>query len=669
MKKLIRPELLAPAGSPLALRAAIEGGADAVYMGGAAFNARINAKNFTPDELKDAISLAHSYGVKVYITANTMIFDREREDFLRAAELAYLAGADALIVADIGMACELKKRIPIELHASTQMSGHNVEAAKLLSQAGFSRMVCAREMSRADIADFCKNSPIEAEVFVHGALCVSTSGQCLFSSIGGGRSGNRGECAQPCRLPYTVGKNKNAYPLSLRDLSLAGYVTELCDAGVASLKIEGRMKSPEYVRDVVSIWRRLLDERRNASKEDMAQLAAIFSRGGFTQGYYTKKIDSSMLGVRSDSDKKQSAELVRFDGITKKIDIEMSASIKKDAPISLTATCGGKSVTAYGATPEAAINAPLSEEVVRRNLSKLGGTPYRLADLALELDEGLMLPISALNALRRDAIEKLSQEESVRSENDLTRRKFDSPEQVRDGYRSAVFYDASQIPDEAFDFFDDIFVPLEDAKEGLGVMLPEVIFDSQRASVEAMLKAARERGATKALVGNLGHIELARAAGFTLVGDFRLNLANGSSVAETEKFGFERVILSPELTLSQLRDIKARSSAVVYGRLPLMLTEKCVGKELGGCDTCRANRTALTDRMGVSFPVRQRFGHRSVIFNSVPVYMADRQSELLRNGITAWHFIFSTESKKQAAGVIDAYKNAQAPTTTVRRIK
>ena len=238
-KKL--PELLAPAGSPLALRAAIEGGADAIYLGGSAFNARMNAKNFTLDELKEGVELAHCYGVKVYIAANTLVFDREREDFLRAAEQVYLLGADALIVADIGMAHELKKRIPIDLHASTQMSGHSVDAAEALAKAGFCRMVCAREMSSEDIKDFCRRSPIEAEVFVHGALCVSTSGQCLFSSIVGGRSGNRGECAQPCRLPYGSSARTQSYPLSLKDLSLAQHVRELCNAGVASLKIEGQV--------------------------------------------------------------------------------------------------------------------------------------------------------------------------------------------------------------------------------------------------------------------------------------------------------------------------------------------------------------------------------------------------------------------------------------------
>ena len=276
-----KPELLSPAGSPQSLKAAIEGGADAIYLGMGAFNARMKAKNFTEDELSYGIELAHSYGAKVYIAANTLLYDRELDEYLCNAEKAYLLGADAIIAADLGGAKELKKRIPIELHASTQLSGHSVESAKRLCEAGFSRMVLAREMSREDIEYFCKESPIEAEVFVHGALCVCHSGQCLFSSIVGGRSGNRGECAQPCRLPYKNGK-RTQYPLSLKDLSLAEHVKTLCEMGVASFKIEGRMKSPEYVRDVTKVFRRLIDENRNADADELEYLARVFSRGGHT---------------------------------------------------------------------------------------------------------------------------------------------------------------------------------------------------------------------------------------------------------------------------------------------------------------------------------------------------------------------------------------------------
>ena len=672
-KKRIKPELLAPAGSPAALRAAIEGGADAVYIGGVAFNARINAKNFTEDELGEAISLAHAYGTKVYIAANTLVLDREREEYLRAAERAYLLGADALIVADMGMARELKKRIPIELHASTQASGHSLGAVKALADAGFSRMVCAREMSGEDIRYFCESSPIEAEVFVHGALCVSTSGQCLFSSLVGGRSGNRGECAQPCRLPYSLGKGRRGYPLSLCDLSLAEHITELCDMGVASFKIEGRMKSPEYVRDVTAVWRALIDEGRNAERADMEGLAKIFSRGGFTDGYFTGRKTSKMLGIRSEDDKRQSAELFPFTDLTRKIDLTLSASILEGRPIELTASSCGREATVYGPVPETAVNAPLTEETVRRNLSRLGGTPYTLTALHLSLDGGLMLPISALNALRRAAVEAVSPE-NTRSEGDIAKADLENPKQSRTPSRTAIFYDPSQIPDEAYGFFDKIFIPLEDfssyGKRGMGVMLPEVIFDSQRTEVENMLFEAKKKGAKGALVGNIGHAELAKAYGLELFGDMRLNAANSSTVAAFADMGFGDIILSPELSLSQIRDIGGNGRAVVYGRAPLMLTEKCVGKELGGCEPCRAGRLSLVDRMGVSFPVRMRYGHRSVIFNSAPFYMADKQRELERRGIVAQHFIFSVENKAQAARIIAAYKSGSpSADKAIKRIK
>ncbi len=662
----------------MALLAAIEGGADAVYIGGVSFNARINAKNFTPDELREGISLAHTYGVKVYIAANTLIYDREREDYLRAAEVAYLSGADALIVADLGMARELRRRIPIELHASTQLSGHNASAARKLEEAGFSRMVCAREMSREDIREFCRTSPIEAEVFVHGALCMSTSGQCLFSSIVGGRSGNRGECAQPCRLPYTV-RGKQIYPLSLCDLSLARYITELSKMGVASFKIEGRMKSPEYVRDVTKIWRRLIDEGKNASAEDMAELAKIFSRGGFTDGYYTKNVNSSMLGIRSEKDKLKSAENASstpFEKLTRKLSLHMSVVLKRGLPAELTAACGDKRVTAFGAVTENAINTPITRETVIEKLSKLGGTPYELAGIDVELDEGIILPISSLNSMRRQAVEQLNDfENEDRKEGDITPAPLLKLQNERKNFRSAVFYNSSAISTEAREFFDLVFVPLEEYENARGkadgVMLPEVIFDSQYDEMRDMLRAATEDGIRHILLCNIGHIELARsvAPNAVLHGDMRLNISNSSSAAVLEELGFEDLILSPELSLAQLRDIGGRTSAVVYGRLPLMLTEKCVARELGSCEDCRRGALKLVDRRGVSFPVRYRYGHRSVIFNSVPVYMADRADELSRNGIKMQHFIFSDESAKEVSNVIYAYRERTAPTTPVRRIK
>ena len=266
------PELLCPAGSRAAFEAAIEGGADAVYFGGPLFNARMNAQNFSFEEMGQAVDLAHAYSVKCYMTLNTLLSDRELPEAVSFAERAADMGVDALIVADLGAAAAIHRHLPsLALHASTQASGHNISAAAELRKLGFSRMVMAREASLADIRAFCSGSDTELEVFAHGALCVCHSGQCLFSSLVGGRSGNRGECAQPCRLPFTVNGNEK-YPLSLKDLSLAPHIPALIGAGVASLKIEGRMKSPEYVRAVASVYRRLLDERRAATPDDATDM-------------------------------------------------------------------------------------------------------------------------------------------------------------------------------------------------------------------------------------------------------------------------------------------------------------------------------------------------------------------------------------------------------------
>ena len=295
MNKL--PELLAPCGSYEALVAAVEGGADAVYFGGTAFNARMNAKNFDRDGIRNAVAYCHERGVKAYITLNTQIYDRELKQALEQAAFCYQAGADALIVADVGLIQLIKKHIPkLPLHASTQMTAHSLDGAERLYDMGLSRVVVARELSRENIRALC-TSRAEIELFIHGAICVSVSGQCLMSAMLGGRSGNRGQCAQPCRMCYG-----GEYPLSIKDMCLASHIPELIDMGVSSFKIEGRMKSPSYVYGVTKIYRRLLDERRSATDKELTELQRLFSRSGFTDGYYTGNVDSRMLGIRTDKD-------------------------------------------------------------------------------------------------------------------------------------------------------------------------------------------------------------------------------------------------------------------------------------------------------------------------------------------------------------------------------
>ena len=658
------PELLAPAGSPEALRAALQGGADAVYFGGATFNARLRAENFNAENMSESVSLCHAFGAKAYLTLNTLIGDLELPRMLSAVEEAYLAGVDALIVADLGAASLIHAHLPdFELHASTQCSAHNVAAANELRKLGFSRVVLARETSLADIATFKRACDMECEIFVHGALCVSHSGQCLFSSLVGGRSGNRGECAQPCRLPDTNGR----FPLSLKDLSLARHVPKLVELGVESLKIEGRLKSPTYVLEVVRAWRRFLDECRGANEKERRALAEVFSRGGFTDGYFVGKIGHDMMGYRSEEQKTRSQELTPFAGLTRTVPLSLSFEMKKDLPLALTASAAGKTVQVTGEVPLVAERAPMDEQAVSRNLCKLGGTPYVLQSFTADLDEGLMVPVSRLNALRRTALSALTE----------TKRKLPTKapvapakkERTHLSQRTARFTDPAQITPAARCYFTHCYLPLHAfAAPADGVILPPVIFDSEREGVKAELLAAKAAGATHALVGNLGHLALCREVGLVPHGDFRLNVTNAQTLQFLLELGFVDCLLSPELTLPQLRDVGGECDAIIYGRMPLMLLEKCALREIDGCERCAKGTGALIDRRGERFPILRLPPHRNILYNARPTVMSDRKAELARAGIVAGHYLFSVESPSEVDEVIKAYEQGLPISGPMRRI-
>ena len=673
MSDLRLPELLCPAGSEAALHAAIEGGADAVYLGGTRMNARIYAGNFDPAALRNTVKLAHAHGVKVYLTLNTLVTDKELSEYLDAALDASRAGVDALIVADLGGAVMIHRAIPeMELHASTQMSGHNSLMGAELKKLGFSRMVAAREISEGDLRLLLKQSPIETELFVHGALCVSHSGQCLFSSLVGGRSGNRGACAQPCRLPYSCSEREKrkgeGYPLSLKDLSLAAHVPKLIEMGVASLKIEGRMKSPEYVYDTARIWRRLLNENRAATPEELHRMAETFSRSGFTDGYFTQRINGGMLGIRRESDKQITREREPFVGLQKKVPLSLECRMAEGEPMRLTLSARGKQITVYGDLPQAARTAPMTEETVLRSLCRLGGTPYEVTQARAEVGEGLMLPVSRLNELRRRGVDALEQEFSVTQRREETVQ-TEMPEHDRKQLLTARFYRPEQITKSARTYFDRIFLPLHRyVPVADGVVLPPVIFDGKRGEIETELRRTKELGAVYAMVGNLGHLALAKAAGLIPVGDFRLNVTNREAVANWEQLGVEEVMLSPELTLPQMRDVSGNTSVIVYGRIPLMTLEKCVAKELSGCQACQSDRVVLVDRKGIAFPVLREWEHRSVVYNSLPTSMSDKEDLLIRNGISNRHYIFSNETAERVDAVIRAYRSGTPVGGTVRRL-
>ena len=669
-RKNVLPELLAPAGDMECLYAAVAAGADAIYVGGKRFGARAFAKNFEIDELALAVRYCHLHRVKLYVTLNTLIEDREMADAVEYAASLYRIGVDALIVCDVGVIKEIRRCVPeLELHASTQMSLHNTLGVKAAAELGVSRAVLARELSLDEIRSAVDNSPLEIEVFLHGALCVCYSGQCLFSSMVGGRSGNRGECAQPCRLPYNGGK----YPLSLKDLSLADHIPALIESGVASLKIEGRMKSPDYVYTVVGIYRRLLDEGRVATLEEKDALRRAFSRGGFTDGYFVGRTERGMIGIRSESDKKDTKSLSVGKFEPKKHSVRANVTLRLGEPSEMTLTDGEKSVTVFGGTPVVAENSPLTPDGVKARLSKMGNTLLSLepSDIRLILDENINLAPSALNALRREAAEKF--EDQIRDLPKIDYTLAKKREKNRKSVTTAQFFSEDSFLDACrhgrFGQMIDIsFLPHTASVEALkmagGVYLPPVIFDSEWAEVEKYLENAIKNGVMYALVSNIGQIEAVKSLGFRIFGDFRLNVTNGESSNIYEEMGVTHIILSPELTLPQARDVGG--GLITYGRIPLMITERCFISENFGCESC--NKCALTDRKGEKFPMMREFSHRNIIFNSTPTYMGDRLSELSTHRIRSEHFIFSVESSREIITVLDAINDAAPLPRRVRRI-
>ncbi len=678
------PELLAPAGSFECLLAAIEAGADAVYIGGKKFGARAFAKNFDTDEIARAVSYAHLHGRKVYVTLNTLLLDREIPDAIEYARELYRAGVDALIVADLGLVSLIKKNIPdFELHASTQMSIHNSLGADEAFSLGCDRVVLARELSGESIAEVTAKCKCEIEVFLHGALCVCHSGQCLFSSLVGGRSGNRGECAQPCRLPY----GEDSYPLSLTDLCLANHIRELCDSGVASLKIEGRMKSPDYVYRVTSIYRRLLDEYREATDGEMRELRAVFSRGGFTDKYFTSRLDEPMTGTRGNEDKSETRSLAQREYTVQKITVRAKGKFIVGKPSELTLWSKEKSVTVTGDAPTEAITQPLTKDALRERLSKTGQTLLSLApeDIEITLSDGVNLSPKSINALRRAATEKFEYagrslensppEERAEKETseyastavEVALSKAKIPEEKQDEKESAdeplrttalflnpeVYRRLEQSGDTRN--IDVSFLPLMSTSDfgmARGVYLPPVITERELPLVRGKLKTLKNTRVTYALVGNLGHFSLAKEFSLIPIGDFRLNVTNSYTKDVCRSLGALDLILSVELTAPQARDVGGFT--VQMGRIPLMLTERCFIKENFGCSAC--GTACLEDRMGERFPLLREFDHRNLILNSRITYMGDKRSELRAVGLEKAHFIFSTEDFNEARELLGAFE-------------
>ena len=672
-------ELLSPAGSPESLRAAVQSGAGAVYLGWGDFNARRSAKNFSDEEFADALRYCHERGVRVFLTLNTLLTDRELPRALETATAACRMGVDSVLVQDWGLFDLLRQALPdLPLHASTQMSLFTSGGCREMAADGCERVVIARECSAADTAEICKNCPAEVEVFVLGALCMCYSGQCEMSALIGGRSGNRGRCAQPCRLPYGVNEPaKKNYPLSLKDSCLADRLGEMAEMGVACLKLEGRMKRPEYVAVITRIYARLLAEGRRPTAAEKAELEQAFSRSGFTDWYWQGRHGAGMFGTRPENapDPKElfaQAKAAYEKGDQRTVPVRFACTVRAGVPCALTAeTEDGRAVTVTGPVPEAARSRAVTAEELCQRLRKTGGTAYRCKAVTAEVDEGLSLPASAVNALRRDALAALTDARTAPPK----RRELPVPPPPA-GDRAAAaprftvsVTTAAQLTPQLLALGPArVYVPLEllaaftalpEADTEWCAILPRVWRDRDEAELRRWLDHAKALGVTAVLAGNIGHLSLVRDTGLAVYGDYGLNVFNGRALDYLRKKGLSSACLSFELRFAQLRDLPKclPAEAIVYGRLPLMITENCLIENAGACRCDRPN--FLTDRTGAAFPLLPAYGHRTEIQNSRVLWLADRP-EYRRLGLSFARLRFTTETPEECLRVFRDYQAGAA---------
>ena len=665
--KYISPEILAPCGGLESVYAAIRCGANAVYLGGKEFSARQNAANFDNNELKEAVNYCHLFGAKVYLTINTVFFDTEFDDLKEFIIQSAIIGVDAFIIQDLG-ACEfIKKTIPnIPLHASTQMTIHSPNGALFAKEMGFSRVVVARELSKSQISKICKID-IEVEVFVHGALCVSVSGQCYMSAIIGSRSANRGLCAQACRLPFTSSNDKNACALSLKDLSIIKYLRELLEIGVSSFKIEGRMKRPEYVAASVSACVKAM----NNEKVDMHKLRSVFSRSGFTDGYYSGN-HYNMFGIRQKDDVVSAFDVLPdlkklYERERKVSSITFDISIHKNCPTTITATdSDGFSVCVDGDIPQTAINKPTDITQIENQLKKLGNTIYEFGSVNADIDDGIMLTASSINKLRRKAVEEL----------DKARIKYFTPEykiidtpiksiagieNIKEPSIRVQLKKIEQLKGVNIDGIEFIILPIKQIEKGANLLLPyanKVIIEPPRFIINEneiyeQLSYLKKTGFKRLLCNNIAYIKMGKELEFKLHGDYGLNITNSHSLKFLSNNKLEDSILSFELKIEQITKLDSTIpfGIIAYGRLPFMLTRNCPIKNEVGCKNCNK---LLIDRTGRKIIVDCHDDYVQLL-NPEMLYLADRLSEF--KNISYITLMFHEETADMVSSIIKQYHN------------
>ena len=687
-------EILAPAGSREQLVAAVRAGADAVYLGVGGLNARRNAENFSGfAQLREAVEYCHASGVQVHLTANILVRDDEWSAARELTGQACALGVDAVIVQDAGLARYIHAAAPeLVLHASTQMSLHTPGGAVAAAEMGFKRAVLSRELSGKEIAEITAVSPIETEVFIHGALCMCVSGQCLFSAVLGGRSGNRGLCAQPCRLPFRVTGDRSGFDgcMSLKDMSHIEHIPALAAMGVRSIKIEGRMKRPEYVAAAVTACRLMRDE--GEVPPDLAQkLTAVFSRSGFTDGYFTGRRGRVMFGTRTKDDVVSASPklLNSIHALYKTEFSRLPLSIKLTAPDESTPSAlevsdiEGHSVSVTGESPQKAQKAPFSEEYAQKILGKTGGTPYYAEKITSEVGEGLTLPSSVLSAMKRDALERLDalrrQPEAVPFDDTAqdclpTRRR-----EFRQGKPRlrVIFRSAEQMPDR-LDGVEMVYLPLETDGETLAqaagrlraqniipaVEAPRGLFGAEQ-QIEKLTVQAKAHGIEDIMIHNVGLLPVMKQLDMHIHGGFGLNVFNSRSLDAYAALGIADSELSLELTLGQIAALDSLQprGMIIRGRIPMMITRNCpAALSPKGCTGyskhCTENGKfcSLTDRTGRELPVLCRMGC-SEIFNPVMMSVVENVAghscgELSLDWVT---LSFTTETREECARIISDY--------------
>ena len=665
-------EILAPVGNEEMLRAAVFSGADAVYLGFSGFNARTSANNFNADTLKDAVAFCHARGVAVHVALNTTVYGGELPALEQAIRAVAASGADAVICQDLAVATLIGKIAPqLPRHGSTQMSVHSLQGALELKELGFTRVVLARELSMPEVEHITKHCGIETECFVHGALCMCVSGQCYMSAFLGGRSGNRGSCAGPCRLPFEAnalpeGKPGRLHHLSLKDNSVIDKLDKLQALGVASAKIEGRLRTPEYVAAAVSAC--LAGREGRAYARDLLKNA--FSRSGFTSGYLDGKIDGTMFGVRSEADAEQTKktlpmlrELYRRE--RSRVPVKMKLEIEEGGEKLTVTDADGSRAFAYGdAEPQPARTDPT--ESLHRSLAKTGGTPFAVEDqdITVEMDGGpWFIPGGAVNELRREALDALLKKREVLRPWPTTEEHVPAlPLRTLPPHRTlrARFESWEQVPERALDGIEYFILPIAQAdrvprewRAKTLLELPRVMFGKLEEDTARRIAATQDAGFAGYEVSNIAHLRLCR--GLPMSGSFGLNITNQLAAQFYADNGLGSMLILPEVKDSDISTIAPThngrpvpTGVLVYGHMPLMITRACPLQNIHDCAHCDKTGV-LTDRKAKKFPVRCGLGVRT-IYNPVPIYMGDKPGALTVDYGVAY---FTLESREEAAKILE----------------